>query len=273
MVRAAAFDRHMAASLGVPVQLRLCRHLRLRRRACRASPACCWRRSTRCSRPWAATSSCSPSRSSSSAAWARSRAPWSPACCSPRCRPSPASSSRRSGPTRSCSAIMVLVLMFRPQGLFGTARPWLTRLDPWRCAPAMCSTAVLVVLAALALARVRRRASGDTFYLRLATEALIFAGLALSVDILLGYTGLLSLGQALYFGIGAYVSALVLMHVPVVLGGDGRERRRGAVARSDRRAHRHPRARRLFRADHLWPGPGRWPRSSTTRASSAPRTA
>ena len=54
----------------------------------------------------------------------------------------------------------------------------------------------------------------DTFYLRLATEALIFAGLALSVDILLGYTGLLSLGQALFFGLGAYLSATVLMIVP-----------------------------------------------------------
>src|SRR5205823_4560358 len=46
------------------------------------------------------------------------------------------------------------------------------------------------------------------------TEALIFAGLVLSVDILLGYTGLLSLGQALYFGFGAYLSALGLMVVP-----------------------------------------------------------
>lgn len=54
---------------------------------------------------------------------------------------------------------------------------------------------------------------GDSFYLRLATEALIFAGLAISVDILLGYTGLLSLGQALYFGIGAYTSAVVLRDV------------------------------------------------------------
>jgi len=57
-------------------------------------------------------------------------------------------------------------------------------------------------------------ASGDTFYLRLGTEALIFGGLALSVDLLLGYTGVLSLGQALYFGVGAYASALVLLHVP-----------------------------------------------------------
>lgn len=51
---------------------------------------------------------------------------------------------------------------------------------------------------------------GDVFFFRLATEALIFGGLALSVDLLLGRTGLLPLGQALFFGFGAYVSALVL---------------------------------------------------------------
>lgn len=73
-------------------------------------------------------------------------------------------------------------------------------------------TAILVV-AGLAYAAIGA-AMGDIFYLRLATEALIFGGLALSVDILLGYTGLLSLGQALYFGLGAYLSALVLMVVP-----------------------------------------------------------
>lgn len=55
--------------------------------------------------------------------------------------------------------------------------------------------------------------SGDVFFLRLGTEALIFSGLALSVDLLLGYAGLLSLGQALYFGLGAYVSALILKEV------------------------------------------------------------
>lgn len=51
---------------------------------------------------------------------------------------------------------------------------------------------------------------GEVFYLRLGTEAMILAGLALSVDLLLGYTGLLSLGQAMYFGLGAYVSAVLL---------------------------------------------------------------
>lgn len=73
--------------------------------------------------------------------------------------------------------------------------------------------AVVLVVFALITAAIGA-AMNDTFYLRLATEALIFAGLALSVDILLGYTGLLSLGQALYFGMGAYISALTLMQVP-----------------------------------------------------------
>lgn len=53
---------------------------------------------------------------------------------------------------------------------------------------------------------------GDRFFLRLATEALIYGGVALSVDILLGFAGLLSLGQALYFGLGAYTSAMVLKY-------------------------------------------------------------
>jgi branched-chain amino acid transport system permease protein len=69
--------------------------------------------------------------------------------------------------------------------------------------------AAILVIGCLIFAFLAWRA-GDVFYLRLATEALIFAGLALSVDILLGYTGLLSLGQALYFGLGAYTSALAL---------------------------------------------------------------
>src|SRR3954466_13308411 len=84
-----------------------------------------------------------------------------------------------------------------------------------RLSLAMRASHVLVavfVVAGLVFAAVGA-AIGDTFFLRLATEALIFAGLALSVDILLGYTGLLSLGQALYFGLGAYVSALILRDV------------------------------------------------------------
>jgi branched-chain amino acid transport system permease protein len=50
----------------------------------------------------------------------------------------------------------------------------------------------------------------DVFYFRLATEALIFGGFAMGVDLLLGFAGLLSLGHALFFGLGAYVAGLVL---------------------------------------------------------------
>ncbi|MGA1155314.1 MAG: ABC transporter permease subunit, partial [Burkholderiaceae bacterium] len=73
-------------------------------------------------------------------------------------------------------------------------------------------TEIVLLLSALALF-VIGSISGDTFYLRLATEALIFGGLALSVDLLLGIVGLLSLGQALYFGFGAYLSAVVLKEI------------------------------------------------------------
>lgn len=50
----------------------------------------------------------------------------------------------------------------------------------------------------------------DVFFFRLATEALIYGGFAMAVDLLLGFVGLLSLGHALFFGLGAYVSGLVL---------------------------------------------------------------
>jgi branched-chain amino acid transport system permease protein len=72
--------------------------------------------------------------------------------------------------------------------------------------------ALLFVVLALAFA-VAAAATGDTFFFRLATEALIYGGFAISVDLLLGFTGLLSLGQALFFGLGAYVSGLILKEV------------------------------------------------------------
>src|SRR5205814_10047211 len=54
---------------------------------------------------------------------------------------------------------------------------------------------------------------GGPFYTRLAIESFLFGAIALSVDILLGYAGLLSLGQAAYFGLAAYISALMYLHV------------------------------------------------------------
>ena len=51
----------------------------------------------------------------------------------------------------------------------------------------------------------------STFYLRFGTELLILGLFALSVDIIMGYTGLVSLGPAAFFGVGAYAGALTLL--------------------------------------------------------------
>jgi branched-chain amino acid transport system permease protein len=51
------------------------------------------------------------------------------------------------------------------------------------------------------------------YLLTLLTQALIYAILAMSLDLLLGYTGLASLGHAAYLGIGAYsVGVLTTQH-------------------------------------------------------------
>lgn len=50
---------------------------------------------------------------------------------------------------------------------------------------------------------------GTTFYLQLGAKIMIMAIFALSLDLLVGHTGLVSLGHAAYFGVAAYVLALI----------------------------------------------------------------
>jgi len=59
-----------------------------------------------------------------------------------------------------------------------------------------------------------------SFVVLLATRAMTFAILAMSVDLLLGYTGLASMGQAAYFGVGAYLTAVLATKFHVGLGWD-----------------------------------------------------
>src|SRR3974390_917943 len=59
-----------------------------------------------------------------------------------------------------------------------------------------------------------------SFGVLLATRAMTFAILAMSVDLLLGYTGLSSMGQAAYFGVGAYLTAVLATKFHVGLGWD-----------------------------------------------------
>ncbi|TRC83260.1 ATP-binding cassette domain-containing protein [Mesorhizobium sp. WSM4310] len=97
----------------------------------------------------------------------------------------------------------------------------------WLFAAIALATAVVVVIGP---------ALFDRFTLNVLTRSMIYAMLAVTVDILWGYTGILTFGQAAFFGTGAYASAMVLSHlgstpallalalalaviVPVLLGG------------------------------------------------------
>ena len=53
----------------------------------------------------------------------------------------------------------------------------------------------------------------NRFYISLVNEMLIYGLLAMSLDVLLGYTGLLSFMHNAYLGIGAYVVGLFLIHI------------------------------------------------------------
>lgn len=87
--------------------------------------------------------------------------------------------------------------------------------------PAVLLLAAIVV--ALALAPVY----GDTYAIKMATRMTIFAIFAMSLDLLLGYTGLVSFGHAAFFGLAAYTLQIygpeyeavnLLTALPVVLG-------------------------------------------------------
>ena len=76
----------------------------------------------------------------------------------------------------------------------------------------------IVAAALVALAFIVPRSG--SFVVLLATRAMAFAILAMSLDILLGFTGLASLGQAAYFGVGAYLCAVLATRYHFGLGWD-----------------------------------------------------
>lgn len=75
---------------------------------------------------------------------------------------------------------------------------------------------VCALLAVLALAA----PFASPYVKLLAARVCIFAILAMSVDVLLGYTGLPSLGQAAYLGMGAYLAAILASRYEIGLGCD-----------------------------------------------------
>ena len=75
----------------------------------------------------------------------------------------------------------------------------------------------------------------DSYYLHAIIISMIFLLPAHGLNLIVGYTGMLSLAQAAFFGIGAYVSALMAMHfgtpfyVNFVAGRAGRRADRAAA--------------------------------------------
>jgi len=51
---------------------------------------------------------------------------------------------------------------------------------------------------------------GGEFYIQLLTKIMVMAVFAMSLDLLVGYAGLVSLGHAAFFGVAGYVAALLM---------------------------------------------------------------
>ena len=77
-----------------------------------------------------------------------------------------------------------------------------------------------LVLAAVVVALCALAPVVPPFTLTLITEALIFGLFAMSLDLMVGYTRLYSFGHAAAYGLGAYATALMLLHfdLPLPLG-------------------------------------------------------
>ncbi|HKF73134.1 MAG TPA: branched-chain amino acid ABC transporter permease, partial [Stellaceae bacterium] len=71
--------------------------------------------------------------------------------------------------------------------------------------PPLLRALLLAAVAALALYPL----VGSVFYLQLLAKIMVFAVFAMSLDLLVGFTGLVSLGHAAFFGLGAYTLMLL----------------------------------------------------------------
>jgi branched-chain amino acid transport system permease protein len=78
---------------------------------------------------------------------------------------------------------------------------------------------IVAVLAALAILAVAAPFAGP-FVILLLAQILVLGIVAMSVDLLLGYTGLPSLGQAAYLGVGAYLTAILATKYGLGMGWD-----------------------------------------------------
>ena len=91
-------------------------------------------------------------------------------------------------------------------------------LSPGRRRIEYIAVAVIAVFLILILPLLNGLGVVSNFHLNLWGKYLCYALLAISVDLLWGYTGLLSLGQALFFALGGYMHGMYLMRMIGDLG-------------------------------------------------------
>lgn len=111
--------------------------------------------------------------------------------------------------------LMVAVLVMRPWGLFG--RPLKIKAlseknlgqEAQEISPVHFSSRPFLWIVPLALLLIFPAAAGR-YYQYLVTQILIAALMAIAFNLLLGTTGLLSFGQAAFYGVGAYTVGLLL---------------------------------------------------------------
>ena len=72
-----------------------------------------------------------------------------------------------------------------------------------------------LVLAATTLALLLLPVAAPPYYVLLMLPFMAYAVVLLGLNLLFGYTGLVSFGHALFIGIGAYAGAFITTHTPV----------------------------------------------------------
>jgi len=113
--------------------------------------------------------------------------------------------------------LMIAVLLIRPQGLYGeyqvrqeaTKVEFTETINPVR----LTDRRALAIIGLLVIAPLGIGTFYSSFLVGLLTLMFAWALLALSLDLVLGYMGLLSFGHAAFWGLGAYVAALVAIHL------------------------------------------------------------
>ena len=110
--------------------------------------------------------------------------------------------------------VMGLVLLVRPTGLLGSpaiVAPT-TGVPAERALVRRPGSRSAIVAAALAVLALALPLAGDPYFVVLATDVLVAALFAASLQLIVSTGGMISFGHAAYFGIGAYAASLAAAH-------------------------------------------------------------